>query len=122
MVAAVLGKTVFNRLCKSGVRLPGGRYEVDASEEERPDALCLRCGEWGHVMAKCANCGGPHGTRADACTAKRIAQHAARGWRSPPPPKKERKAAPEVAALAVEEEGELEVEADAEPGVEGMEE
>ena len=39
VVAAVLGETVFNRLCKRGVRLPGGHYEVDAFEEERPDAL-----------------------------------------------------------------------------------
>ena len=75
-----------------------------------------------HVTAKCANCGGPHSARADACAAKRIAQHAARGWRSPPPLRRERRAAPEVATPAVEEEGELEVEADAEPGVEGMEE
>ena len=48
VVAAVLGEAVFNRLCKSGVRLPGGRYEVDTFEEERPDALCLRRCEWGH--------------------------------------------------------------------------
>ena len=141
----------------------GGRYEVDAFEEERPDALCLRCGEWGHVTphcdearkpkcaicvkehatkdhrcsvegclvgrgrmclhvtAKCANCGGPHGARADACAAKRIAQHAARGWRSPPPPRRERRDAPDATAPAVEEEGELEAEELAEPGVKGME-
>ena len=127
VVAAVLSTEVFNQLCRRGIRLPGGRHEVDAFEEERPDALCLRCGEWGHVTphceakvpkcaicakghttkdhqcpvkgcrvgsgrmcihttAKCANCGGPHGARADACVAKRIAQHASRGWRSPPPP------------------------------------
>ena len=142
----------------------GGRYEVDAFEEERPDALCLRCGEWGHVTphcdeakrpkcaicakehatrdhrcpvegcrvgrgrmcpyvtAKCANCGSPHGAGADACAAKKIAQHAARGWRSPSPPRRERRGAPGVAAPAVEEEGELEAEEVAEPGVEGMEE
>ena len=33
VVAAVLSEAVFNHLCKSGVRLPGGRYEVDAFEE-----------------------------------------------------------------------------------------
>ena len=164
VVAAVLSEEVFGRLCKRGVRLPGGRHEVDAFEEERPDALCLRCGEWGHITphceaknpkcaicakdhatkdhrcsvegcrvgrgrmcphttAKCANCGGPHGARADAYAAKRIAQHAARGWRSPPPPGREkRREAPEAAAPDADGEGEPEVEGDAEAEVEGMEE
>ena len=45
VVAAVLGEAVFSRLCRSGIRLPGGRYEVDAYEEVRPDVLCLRCEE-----------------------------------------------------------------------------
>ena len=131
-MAAVLSEEVFNQLCKRGVRLPGGRHEVDAFEEERPDALCLRCGGWGHgtphceardpkcaicaaghamkdhrcsvegcrvgrgrmcphTTAKCANCGGPHGARADVCVARKIAQHASRGWRSPPPPRRERR-------------------------------
>ena len=76
-----------------------------------------------HVTAKCANCGGPHGARADACAARKIAQHAARGWRSPPQPRRERREeAPIAAAPAVEEEGELEVEGIAESGVGGMEE
>ena len=49
-------------------------------------------------------------------------QHAARGWRSPPPPRREqRKEAPDVAAPGVEE-GELETESVAEPEGEGMEE
>lgn len=164
-VAAVLGEEAFGRLCRRGIRLPGGRYEVDAFEEERPDALCLRCGEWGHVTphcdeakspkcaicakehatqdhrcsvescragrgrmcphttAKCANCGGPHGAGADACAARRIAQNAARGWRSPPPPRREqRRDAPGATAPGVEEEGGSEVEGGAEPEVEGMEE
>ena len=114
VVAAVLGEAIFNRLCRSGIRLPAGRYEVDAYEEDRPDALCQRCGTWAHVAphceakrlecslyaeehatnehrclvkgcrvgkgrlcphgtAKCANCGGPHGARADVCAAKREA-------------------------------------------------
>ena len=63
-----------------------------------------------HVTAKCANCGCPHGARADACAAKRIAQHAARGWRSPPPPRRERRDAPDATAPAVEEESAPEVE------------
>ena len=44
-----------------------------------------------HTTAKCANCGGPHGARADACVAKKIAQHASRGWRSPPSPRRKGK-------------------------------
>ena len=145
VVAAVLGEEVFNHLCRRGIRLPEGRHEVDAFEEERPDALCLRCGEWGHITphceakepkcaicaarhttrdhqcsvdgckvgrgrmcphttARCANCGGPHSARADGCTAKRIAQHASRGWRSPPPPRRERKGeSPGARAPDVEE-------------------
>ena len=43
--------------------------------------------------AKCANCGEAHWARADACAAKREARLAARGWRSPPPPRREREAA-----------------------------
>ena len=39
VMAAVL-EAVFDRLCRSGIRLPGGRYEVDAYEEDRSDALC----------------------------------------------------------------------------------
>ena len=76
-----------------------------------------------HTTAKRANCGGPHGARADACAARKIAQHTARGWRSPPPPRKEqRREAPGAAASGVEEEGEPEVEGTAEPEVEGMKE
>ena len=76
-----------------------------------------------HTTAKCANCGGPHGARADACAAKKIAQHAARGWRSLPPPRREqRRETPGVTAPGVEEEGESEAERAAEPEVDGMEE
>ena len=156
---------------KSGIRLPGGRYEVDAQEEDRPDALCQRCDTWGHVAphceakrpkcslcakelttsehrclvegcrvgrgllcphgtAKCANYGGTHGARADACAAKREARQCARGWRTPPPQRKEQGAegpteAPESAEPAAqgeEVEGVPETEGVAEPGLEGMEE
>ena len=62
-----------------------------------------------HTTAKCANCGGPHGARADACAARKIAQHAARGWRSPPPPRREKREVPGTETLGVEE-GEPEVE------------
>ena len=75
VVAAVLSEEVFGRLCKRGVRLPGGRHEVDAFEEERPDALFLRCGEWGHVTPhceaknpKCAICAKEHATKDHRCS------------------------------------------------------
>ena len=89
----------------------------------------------GSGYAKCANCGGSHGARADACAAKREARLSARGWRSPPPPWRERGArAPEGAAEApgapedevptAQEgmEGETEVEVEVEPTLEEMEE
>ena len=40
---------------------------------------------------KCANCGAPHGSRADARTAKRSALQLSRGWKTPPPSHRERK-------------------------------
>ena len=40
--------------------------------------------------------------RADACQAKRIAQHAARGWRLQPPPQREKREAPGAQAPGVE--------------------
>ena len=50
VVAAVLGEATFCRLCKSGLRLFGRRYKVDAFEEAwRPDAFCSRCSEWKHI-------------------------------------------------------------------------
>ena len=64
-----------------------------------------------HTTAKCANCGGPHGARADACVAKKIAQHASRGWRSPPPPRREkRREVPGAVTPGLEEEEVPEVE------------
>ena len=49
----VMGEVSFSRLQKSGLRLPGRRYGVEAFEEERPDALCGRGGRWGHIEARC---------------------------------------------------------------------
>ena len=67
-----------------------------------------------HGVVKCANCGGPHGARADACAAKREARVEARGWRSPSPKRREKGKKPEVpkertTATQGEEEGEMEV-------------
>ena len=53
MVAAILGEATFDRLCRSGVRLFGHRYEVDAFEEAGGQTLsadgeaggCLYCQE-----------------------------------------------------------------------------
>ena len=72
---------------------------------------------------KCANCGGPHGARADACAAKREARGEARGWRSPSPRRQEKgnlkgPEKPEERATAAqgEEEGEAEVSVPEEEG------
>ena len=75
VVAAVLGEAAFGSLCRSGTQPPGGRYEVDVSEETRPDALCLRCGEWGHTTPhcdeakrpKCSICAKEHTMREHRC-------------------------------------------------------
>ena len=53
VAAAVLGEAAFGRPCKSEVRLLGGRYEVDAFGEVRPDAFCGRCSAWGNVAPHC---------------------------------------------------------------------
>ena len=85
-----------------------------------------------HGAAKCANCGGPHWARADACAAKRGARQSARGWRSPPPQRREQRAegavespedeSPEVETpVSREGTGEMEVEVEFEPAL-GMEE
>ena len=67
-----------------------------------------------HGTVKCANCGGPHGARVDACAAKREARVETREWRSPSPKRREKGKEPEVpkertAATQGEEEGEMEV-------------
>ena len=83
-----------------------------------------------HGTAKCVNCGGPHGARADACVAKREARQCAKGWRPRPPQRREQEArkpteAPvsaEPVAQGEEGEGMPQPEGVAEPGPEGMEE
>ena len=45
----VVGESIFNRLHKSGLRLLGRRYDVEISEEIRPDAQCGRCSGWGQI-------------------------------------------------------------------------
>ena len=87
-----------------------------------------------HTTTWCANCKGPHGARADACTAKKEARQLAWRWRSPPHqhrekgPGAEAPEAPECetpAAQGDEEVGEAEVTATEEGGLaqaeEGME-
>ena len=74
-----------------------------------------------HGTAKCANCGGPHGARADACAAKRGARGEDRGWRSPSPRRREKGKGPEkpeerTTAAQSEEEGEAEVDVPEEEG------
>ena len=73
VVAAVLGDATFSRVCKSGVRLFGRRYEVEAFEEARPDAFCNRCSRWGHVAPhcsaapRCSICAEEHTTQDHRC-------------------------------------------------------
>ena len=67
-----------------------------------------------HGVVKCANCGGPHGARADACAAKREARVEARGRRSPSPKRREKGKEPEVPRRRTtpaqgDEEGKVEV-------------
>ena len=62
---------------------------------------------------KCANCGGPHGARADASAAKRGARVGARGWRSPSPERRKkgkRHEEPKERITAAQGEGEGEAE------------
>ena len=76
-----------------------------------------------HGTTKCANCGGSHGARADACAAKREARREAKGWRSPSPKRREKGAKvpeePEERATPAqgEEEGRTEVSEPEEEGV-----
>ena len=74
-----------------------------------------------HGALKCANCGGPHGARADACVAKREARGEARGWQSPSPKRREKGKGPEkpeerATATLGEEEGEAKAAAPEEEG------
>lgn len=49
----VMGEASFGRLQKSGLRLLGHRYSVEAFEEEQPDMHCGRCARWGHIQVRC---------------------------------------------------------------------
>ena len=42
VTSAVAGETVFNRLCKCGLRLLGRRHDFEVFEEIRPDVRCGR--------------------------------------------------------------------------------
>ena len=81
-----------------------------------------------HGTAKCANCGGPHGARADAYAAKREARFSARGWRSSLPHREKLGEATEApgdeatVAQGGEGVGETEVGEGIEPAPEEMEE
>ena len=43
MTFAVVGEEAFSRLCENGLRLLGGRCEIEVFEEARPDAMYGRC-------------------------------------------------------------------------------
>lgn len=72
---AVSGEKASSQIVKSGLRLAGRHYRVEAYEEARPDALCGRCCRWGHIEAycnrdspvRCAICAGRHATKEHGC-------------------------------------------------------
>ena len=72
--------------------------------------------------ARCRNCSGPHLSQANVCPVKREAWRVAKGWRSPSPPRRERRASapPENEAPENPVTGgpEGEMEAEVQPGVE----
>ena len=112
-----------DRIIKSGLRVAGRQYQVEAFVEVRPDSICGACSGWGHgehncsfpdmarcslcaglhrtadhkcsikdckasrglvcthLIAKCANCKGPHSARSDQCPKKKEALEQAKGWR-----------------------------------------
>ena len=79
------------------------------------------------VVAKCRNCLGPQLSQANVCPAKRAARRMAKGWRSPSPPRRERRASappedetPEGPETGKEGEMEVEVQSGAEAGREEM--
>ena len=64
------------RLIKSGLRVLGKQYQVEAFIEARPDTICGACSGWGHgehncaffETPKCALCTGPHRTDSHWCS------------------------------------------------------
>ena len=50
---AVVWEATFSGLCKTGVRLLGRRYEVEAFEEDRPDAFYSRYCACSHIGPRC---------------------------------------------------------------------
>ena len=70
-----------------------------------------------HGTARCANCGGAHGARAEACARKREASQRPGGGRPNPPPCLERKA-PEADAPPGQGGGEAETKGEVQPGAE----
>ena len=106
------------------------RCSICAEDHTTQDRRCFAEGcrvgrgrECPHETTKCANCKGPHGTRADACAAKEEARQLTWRWRSPPRPRREKRAAapeaPEYEAPVAQGEdvGEAEVEAREEGGL-----
>ena len=81
----MLGDATFSRVCRSGVRL-FGRYEVEAFEENRPDAFCNRCSRWGHIAAhcsaapRCSICAEDHITQDHRCSVEGCRAGRGRGF------------------------------------------
>lgn len=72
----VRGQGTAERLIKSGLRVLGKQYQVEAFIEARPDTICGACSGWGHgehncafsETPKCALCAGPHRTDSHRCS------------------------------------------------------
>ena len=108
-------------LCREAHQTSDHRRPVEACQPRRGCACT-------HVVARCRNCAGPHLSQTNVCPVKREVRQSAKGWRSPSPLRRERKAAapPEekTTESPVTEEGGREVERqpEAEVGREEMEE
>lgn len=50
----VHGQPMADRIIKSGIRVLGRQYQVEAFIEARPDTICGACSGWGHGEHNCA--------------------------------------------------------------------
>ena len=70
---AVVEEETFKRPRKNGLRLLGRRYEIEAFEDARSDAMCGRCSGWDYITTRCSRkthcalCAGQHQTDQHEC-------------------------------------------------------
>ena len=116
-------------MAPSPQRQPPGREGHQTSDHRCTVERCRvkRDHACAHVVAKCRNCSGTHLSQASVCPVKREARRIAKGWRSPSPPQRERRASaplkdetPGGPGRGSEGEMEVEVQPGAEAGREEM--